>query len=241
VYNLAFSNNADMIVIGNDGGLLKNPVTIKEILIAPGERLDVLVNFSAASVGSEIFLTSKEFGNGGDAQGKQSFRIMKFKVTTAATDTFTVPANLSVINTIAASSAVKTRTFEISNAMEHHGYPMNDGMKMRHRINGKLYESSRIDENVSANTNEIWVFDNSKGDEPHPMHLHGVFFQVLDRTGGRRNLIAAESGWKDTVLVMPGERVRVIIPFENNTGKFVFHCHNLEHEDDGMMLKYQLS
>jgi len=241
VYNLAFSNNADMIVIGNDGGLLKNPVTIKEILIAPGERLDVLVNFSAASVGSEIFLTSKEFGNGGDAQGKQSFRIMKFKVTTAATDTFTVPANLSVINTIAASSAVKTRTFEISNAMEHHGYPMNDGMKMRHRINGKLYESSRIDENVSANTNEIWVFDNSKGDEPHPMHLHGVFFQVLDRTGGRRNLIAAESGWKDTVLVMPGERVRVIIPFENNTGKFVFHCHNLEHEDDGMMLQYQLS
>jgi blue copper oxidase len=114
-------------------------------------------------------------------------------------------------------------------------------MVIRHRINGKLYESSRIDENVSANTNEIWVFDNSKGDEPHPMHLHGVFFQVLDRTGGRRNLIAAESGWKDTVLVMPGERVRVIIPFENNTGKFVFHCHNLEHEDDGMMLQYQLS
>jgi len=241
VYNLAFSNNADMAIIGNDGGLLKNPVTAKEILIAPGERLDVLINFAGNTIGTEIFLVSKEFASGGDAQGKQSFRIMKFKIATSITDTFTVPANLSAMTTIAASSAVKTRTFDISNAMEHHGYPMNDGMQMRHRINGKLFDSSRIDENISANTNEIWVFDNSKGDEPHPMHLHGVFFQVLGRSGGRGNLIASENGWKDTVLVMPGETVRVIVPFENNTGKFVFHCHNLEHEDDGMMLQYQLS
>jgi len=241
VYNLAFSNNADMAIIGNDGGLLKNPVTAKEILIAPGERLDVLVSFGGVSIGTEIFLNSKEFAFGGDAQGQQSFRIMKFKVTATVTDTFAVPSNLSVINTVPASSAVKTRTFEISNAMEHHGYPMNDGMQMRHRINGKLFDSSRIDENVSVNTNEIWVFDNSNGDEPHPMHLHGVFFQVLDRTGGRGNLIASENGWKDTVLVMPGEKVRVIVPFENNTGKFVFHCHNLEHEDDGMMLQYRLN
>ena len=241
VYNLAFSNNADMIIIGNDGGLLRNPVTIKEILISPGERLDVLVNFSGISVGTEIFLTSREFSNGGDAQGKQTFSIMKFKVTSAATDTFSVPTNLSILNAIPASSATKTRTFEISNAMEHHGVPMNDGMQMRHRINGKLFDSSRIDEAVAANTNEIWVFDNSNGDEPHPMHLHGVFFQVLERTGGRGKLIASENGWKDTVLVMPGEIVKVIVPFETNTGKFVFHCHNLEHEDDGMMLQYQLS
>lgn len=241
VYNLAFSNNADMIIIGNDGGLLKNPVTVKEILIAPGERLDVLVNFSGVSVGTEIFLVSKEFAFGGNAQGKQTFRIMKFAVTTAVADTFTVPANLSAIITIPASSAVKTRTFDISNAMKHHGYPVNDGMQMRHRINGKIFDSSRIDESVSVNTNEIWVFDNSQGDEPHPMHLHGVLFRVLDRSGGRGNLIASENGWKDTVLVMPGEKVSVMVSFENNAGKFVFHCHNLEHEDDGMMLQYQLN
>lgn len=240
-YNLALSNNADMIIIGNDGGLLKNPVTVKNIMIAPGERLDVLVNFAGLSIGTEVYLQSKEFGNAGNAQGKQGFKIMKFKVAVTAADTFTVPANLSAIPVIPASSAVKTRTFEISNAMEHHGVPMNNGMQMRHRINGKLYDSNRIDETVAANTNEIWVFDNSKGDEPHPMHLHGVFFQVLQRNGGRGNLIASETGWKDTVLVMPGETVKVIIPFENNTGKFVFHCHNLEHEDDGMMLQYQLS
>ncbi len=241
VYNLALSNNADLIIIGNDGGLLKNPSSVKEILIAPGERLDVLVNFAGNAIGTEIFLLSKEFPNGGEAQGKQQFQIMKFKVTASVTDSFTVAATLSNVSTVPASSAVKTRTFEISNAMEHHGVPMNDGMQMRHRINGKLFDSSRIDETVAANTNEIWVFDNSNGDEPHPMHLHGVFFQVMQRTGGRGRLIASEGAWKDTVLVMPGETVSVIVPFENNTGKFVFHCHNLEHEDDGMMLQYLLS
>lgn len=241
VYNLVLSNNADMVIIGNDGGLLKNPYSVKEILIAPGERLDMLVNFSGTTVGSEIFLASKEFGNGGAAQGGQHFKIMKFKISRIVTDTFTVPATLSTLTTVPASSAAKTRIFEISNAMEHHGYAMNEGRQMRHRINGKSFDSNRIDENVLANTNEIWVFDNSRGNEPHPMHLHGLFFQVLERSGGGRNLIASESGWKDTVLVMPGEVVKVIVPFENNTGKFVFHCHNLEHEDDGMMLQYQLS
>lgn len=241
LYNLALSNNADMFIIGNDGGLLKNPITVKDILIAPGERLDVLVNFAGSAIGTEIYLLSKEFNNGGNAQGKQAFKIMKFKVAVSSTDTFTVPVNLSAITSIPGSSAIKTRTFEISNAMEHHGVPMNNGMQMRHRINGKLFDSNRIDETVAANTNEIWVFDNSKGDEPHPMHLHGTFFQVLQRSGGRNRLIASENGWKDTILVMPGETVKVIIPFENLKGKFVFHCHNLEHEDDGMMLQYQLS
>ncbi|OYW82160.1 MAG: bilirubin oxidase, partial [Sphingobacteriia bacterium 32-37-4] len=241
IYNLAFSNNSDMIILGNDGGLLKNPVTVKDILIGPGERLDILINFSGLVIGTELFLFSKEFTNGGAAQGKQTFKIMKFKVTTTVTDMFSVPANLSSINTIPASTALRTRLFDISNAMEHHGYAMNDGMTMRHRINGKLFDGNRLDESVTANTNEIWVFDNSKGDEPHPMHLHGVFFQVLERNGGRGSKIASENGWKDTVLLMPGETVRVLVPFENNTGKFVFHCHNLEHEDDGMMLQYQLN
>ncbi len=236
IYNLALSNNADLIIIGNDGGLLKNPVTIKNILLAPGERLDALVNFAGAAIGSEIFLESKVFDNGGNSQGKQGFRIMKFKVTQSVNDSFTVPVSLSSVNAISASSSSKTRNFVI-NAMQ-----MSNGMNMTgiHRINGKIYDSSRIDEVVAANATEIWVFDNSQGDEPHPMHLHGVHFQVLERSGGRANLTASESGWKDTVLVLPREIVKIIIPFGTLEGIFVFHCHNLEHEDDGMMLQYQL-
>lgn len=241
VYNLALSNNADLVIIGNDGGLLKKPARVKEILFGPGERLDVLVDFSNLAVGSDVFLVSKTFDMGGDAQGKQEFNIMKFSISSSVTDSFVLPAALSHIPDIPVSSAVKTRAFQISNPMERYGYPMNDGMRMRHRINGKLFDSKRIDETVTANTNEIWVFYNDKGDEPHPMHLHGVFFRVLQRDGGRGALTVAEEGWKDTVLVMPGEIVKILVPFESNRGKFVFHCHNLEHEDDGMMLQYQVN
>jgi blue copper oxidase len=237
IYNLALSNNADLIIIGNDGGLLKNPAIVKNILLAPGERLDVLVNFAGLTIGTEVFLESKVFNNGGNAQGKQGFKILKFKVTQTGSDPFSVPASLSSINPVSPSSSSKTRNF-IINSMQ-----MSGGMSMKgiHRINGKTYDKNRIDETVAANATEIWVFDNSQGDEPHPMHLHGVHFQVMERSGGRGQLIASESGWKDTVLVMPGETIKIIIPFSTLTGVFVFHCHNLEHEDDGMMLQYQLS
>lgn len=237
IYNLALSNNADLIIIGNDGGLLKNPATVKSILVAPGERLDVLVNFAGLPIGTEVYLESRMFDNGGSAQGKQGFKIIKFRVIQTVSDSFTLPVSLSAVNSIPASSSSKTRNF-IINAMQ-----MSSGMNMTgiHRINDKTYDKNRIDENVSANATEIWVFDNSQGDEPHPMHLHGVHFQVLERSGGRGQLTASESGWKDTVLVMPRETVKIIIPFSTLTGVFVFHCHNLEHEDDGMMLQYQLT
>jgi FtsP/CotA-like multicopper oxidase with cupredoxin domain len=93
---------------------------------------------------------------------------------------------------------------------------------------------------VAKGSTEIWEFDNLMGDEIHPMHIHGVQFQILKRTGGRNQVLASEKGWKDTVLVMAGEKVSVIMTFPSYVGKFVFHCHNLEHEDDGMMLNYTI-
>ena len=236
IYNLALSNNADLIIIGNDGGLLKNPATVKSILIAPGERLDVVVNFAGLTPGTDVFLENRMFDNAGNVQGKQGFKILKFKVTQTVIDSFALPASLSSINSISTASSSRTRNF-IINAMQ-----MSSGMNMTgiHRINDKTYDRNRIDETVGANSTEIWAFDNSEGDEPHPIHLHGAHFQVLERSGGRGQLIASESGWKDTVLVMPRETVKIIIPFSTLTGVFVFHCHNLEHEDDGMMLQYQL-
>ena len=236
IYNLALSNNADMVIIGSDAGLLRTPVAAKTLLMAPDERLDVLVNFAGLTAGTEVFLENRIFDGAGAAQGKQAFKIMKFKITQVTNDMFSVPALLSNIIAINASSVAKTRNFSISNANMN----MSSG-GMQHKINDKVFDANRIDEAVSKNTTEIWVFDNSQGTEPHPMHIHGVHFQVLQRSGGRNSLIASEMGWKDTVLVMPGEVVRVAVPFENYTGKFVFHCHNLEHEDSGMMLQYQLS
>lgn len=234
IYNLAFSNNQIFTIIGNDGGLLKNPVSVSSILVAPGERLDILADFSVSNIGDEIFLINKLFSGAGNAQGIQEFKILKFKITQKVNSPYIVPSTLSAIITYTPAQAAQIRNFDISNP----GMNMLGGM---HRINNKVYDESRIDETVSANAVEIWQFDNSQGNEPHPMHIHGISFQVLERTGGRNALTVSESGWKDTILIMPGEKVRVIVPFQSNTGKFFFHCHNLEHEDDGMMLQYQLS
>ena len=238
VYNLALSDNQSFQVIGADGGLLNHPTTVNTLLLGPGERADILVNFNNYTVGKEIYLTSKPFDGG--AQGQQEFRIMKFVVSQQVTDTFTIPSILSIIPPISTGTVSKTRTIKIDGMMEGmsgaHG-SMGGGM---HTINNKVYDLNRIDETVQAGAVEIWEFDNSSGDEIHPMHIHGVQFQVIERTGGRGSLIATEGGWKDTVLLMSGEKVKVIMTFPQEKGMFVFHCHNLEHEDDGMMLNFEV-
>jgi len=243
IYNLALSNGASFAVIGSDGGLLSSPQTVNSLLLGPGERADLIVNFSSYQVGTELFLISKTF-SAGSSQGTQSFKIMKFKITQNEKDPYTLPGSFSVIKPIDKGTVIKTRTFDISNGgMGSMGGMMgSSGMSMKgmHRINNKIYDKSRIDETVQSGTTEIWEFDNSKGDEPHPMHIHALQFQVLDRTGGRNSLIATEKGWKDTVMLLPGEKVRVIITFGQNKGKYVLHCHNLEHEDDGMMLQFEI-
>lgn len=234
VYNLAMSDGMLFHVIGSDGGLLAMPETVPGIMLAPGERADVLVDFSALDIGQEVFLVSNKFSRY-DLQGRQGFTIMKFRVEREASPGFSLPVNLSAINRIAPSSAVNTRVFDIASMIGD----MAGGMS-RHAINGKSFDMGRVDETVGSGTTEIWEFDNLSGDEIHPMHIHGVQFQLLERIGGRGALIATEKGWKDTVLVMPGEKVSLIMTFPHYTGTFVFHCHNLEHEDDGMMMNYKI-
>ena len=257
VYNLAFSNQKDFVVIGSDAGLLTAPETVKNILLSPGERIDMLIDFTNEA-NKEIFLQSELF-NGGGVQGKEAFKILKFKTGDKTNETFTLPTALPAIEKINPSTATKTRIFDISNASMH-GEKMMDrdkndttaetgsgmgqkGMnKMKmgmHGINGVSYAAAIMNETVTAGATEIWEFDNSHGGEIHPMHFHGNHFQVLERTG-KRGIIATEKGWKDTVLLMPGEKVKVITTFSQFKGKYVLHCHNLEHEDSGMMLNFEI-
>jgi FtsP/CotA-like multicopper oxidase with cupredoxin domain len=245
VYNLSFSNGIPFNIIGSDSGLLGSTQIIGNVILSPGERIDVLVDFSSLSVGAEFYLQSNTF-NGGDSQGSESFKIMKFNVTEQVPETFSIPSSLVAFVPISPSLSIKTRTFDISNihmAMPENGN-MNMGMNMdmskMHNIGGKSFDMERIDETVSANTTEIWEFDNAAGEDLHPMHLHGVQFQVISRTGGRGVILPHEMGWKDTVLCMPGEKVKIIMTFPNNLGTFAFHCHNLEHEDSGMMLNFKI-
>lgn len=239
IYNLALSNGEAFHVIGSDGGLLPAPERVSSLLLAPGERVDLLVDFSKAALNSEVFLQSSAF-SGVSSQGSQTFKLVKFMVNRSEADPFKMPASFPALATLSPASATKTRKLTIGDAMHGAGGHSNKKpMAGMHTINGKTYDAARIDESVALNSTEIWEFDNSMGDEPHPMHLHGTLFQVVGRSGGRGSLMAHEKGWKDTVLVMPKETVRVIVRFQR-TGKFVFHCHNLEHEDDGMMLNYEV-
>jgi len=124
-------------------------------------------------------------------------------------------------------------------------------------LNGRTFEMTAVapDEVVRLNTIEVWEFVNAGGGMgggmgmlPHPMHMHGEQFQVVSREIDGSGRAAWETvkdgyineGWKDTVLVMPGERVKVIRRFADFTGLFLYHCHNLEHEDMGMMRNYRV-
>jgi blue copper oxidase len=234
VYNLALSDGRKFYIIGSDGGLLSAPEEVSSIMLGPGERLDLLIDFSAVSAGKEVYLISKEFSEY-NAQGRQSFKILKFVVDRSVSQSFTLPATLSTISPINHSHSVATRVFDIASTT---GGGHGSGA---HAINGRAFEMDVVDTTVQAGSTEIWEFDNMMGEEIHPMHIHGVQFQVLERMGGRNEILPSEKGWKDTVLVMGGEKVKVIMTFPQYTGVFVFHCHNLEHEDDGMMQNYRIA
>jgi FtsP/CotA-like multicopper oxidase with cupredoxin domain len=121
-------------------------------------------------------------------------------------------------------------------------------LTMRHMqwtINGRVFEMEGVasDEIVRLGSTEIWEFHNTGGgmmrmmDMPHPIHLHGRQFRVIGRRGVRHEGYV-DDGWKDTVLLMPGESVRIRVAFDVYPGMFLYHCHNLEHEDMGMMRNY---
>ena len=125
---------------------------------------------------------------------------------------------------------------------------------MQWLLNGRVFEMEGVapDETVAAGSPQIWEFDNTTAmmgmHQAHPLHLHGRQFRVLSRQidpAWRSDWNAlsegfVDEGWQDTVLVMPGERVRLLVRFSNHRGLYLYHCHNLEHEDMGMMRNYRI-
>jgi FtsP/CotA-like multicopper oxidase with cupredoxin domain len=210
VFRLALSNGAPFAIIGNDGGLLASTAWESEIELAPGERLDLLVDFRALAVGTKVMLHDLNTGWG----------LLELTVTREVTDTTSVPTALSTIAPL--GTPLATREFSF------------DGMS---RINGRVYDMARIDFEVPFGQTELWRF-RTGGNAPHPVHVHGASFQVQSRTGGRGTVFSWERGWKDTVLLDDGETVEVLVRFEAYRGLYLLHCHKLEHEDMGMMANF---
>jgi blue copper oxidase len=266
IYRLAFvkDNTAlNFTVIGTDGGLIERPETVTEAFLAPGERLDVLFDAGQAQPGEDIFLKSLAFdamenegpagGSGGMGMGRMmasmtssrlplgaAFNVVKLSVTAGERIVAKLPATLSQVKPIPATGAAQ-RKIELSMG------------QMRFLINGRTFRMDEIAFDVKRGAVEIWNISNPALGMPHPMHIHGFSFQVLERIGSPPQVAAtarfgqgrtvSDLGWKDTVLVWPGETVRVAIDFAHDfpgDQTYVFHCHNLEHEDGGMMINFRV-
>ena len=201
-----------LVQIGSDGGLLSNPVTHDALDMAPAERFDVIVDFSRYPVGSEITLVN-QFGTGSTAG------IMRFRVTGHAPDDTRIPRQLAEMGPLDPARAVTTRNFLFQ-----------DGGEAGWAINGRPFIPGRADASARLGTTEIWRL---VSDFHHPIHLHLAHFQVLSR--GLRGPGPSDQVWKDTIDLKPAEEAAIIMRFDDYPGRFVFHCHNLEHEDMAMM------
>jgi FtsP/CotA-like multicopper oxidase with cupredoxin domain len=227
IYNIALSNGKQFLVIGNDGGLLEKPVSIASAMFSPAERLDIIIDFSGNTIGDIIMLKSLAFSYNGDPgfptlpQGS-AVDLLQFTVDHTAAKGNPIPASLSAITQYNAADAKRIRTFELNG----------DGF-----INLLSFNMNRIDEHVPFGDLEQWSFINESQDT-HPMHSHGTQFQVLDRSGSPPEVY--ETGWKDVIRVDPSQTVNVLIRFADYTGVYLVHCHNMEHEDMGMMSNFQV-
>jgi suppressor of ftsI/bilirubin oxidase len=293
-YKLAFKNGEqflDFQLIGNDGGLIERPHTIREAFLASAERIDVLLDLRNAKVGDTLTLASVAFdpmehedgppataakddkpadkgahaahGGGAKKDDKkdtpaaaaaakpagdipeigEAMDLMRIHVRRKVAYDRALPATLSRIVPINANCQSPRLI-----ALDH--------VKMVWRINGQTYAHEKTPITVKRGATEVWNIQNAQASMPHPFHIHGFQFQVLERKGspaqqtalavanaGDKGLAASDLGWKDTVLVWPGETVCIAIDFThpfNGDQVYMIHCHNLEHEDQGMMLNLKI-
>lgn len=237
VFKVGLDDLTPFQLIANDAGLLAAPMTVSTLRLPPGGRVEILVSFAGRSLGSLVKLVSHAFaapaGHGGMTGGLPQgakLDLLTFSVERHASGTPPPPTTLVPVVAHAAKEARRTRQFSLGMGM---------GMAAGHQINGTTYSLQRVDFSVPKGELEIWEFTDTLGDF-HPMHLHGAHFQVLSRSGAAV-LPPEDTGWKDTVLVGPLETVRVLVRFDAHAGIFVLHCHNLEHEDDGMMQNFEVT
>jgi spore coat protein A len=218
-YELAFDKGpAKFVQIGSDGGLLDKPVDHETVVIAPAERFDVIVDFSQYQPGDEVTVVNKLDGNA---------NVLRFRIAHRAADDTRIPDKLSTYAVTPRPAGVVRREwrFRRGDAGGHKGWT----------INGKAFDPQVMQAQVKLGQYEIWTFVTGVH---HPVHVHLAPFQVLTR-GGKAKVAEFDHGWKDTVDIRPAEVVEVLVHFTDHQGKYLIHCHNLEHEDMAMMAAFE--
>ena len=247
-YRIRLNSNLDFVQIGTDGGLLEKSITLSQIILAPAERVDVIIDFSNHK-GQSIILTNDAetpFPNG-QKPSVDLRQIMQFRVKQKLSkpDKSEIPAKLSCLEQLDPKDAVIVRKNTLVEATDDFGRP-------KLLLNNMMWDHPHLTETPLNGTIEIWELYNTTPDT-HPIHLHLVNFQILNRAaftgnpngpslsvGPPQPPDSSERGWKDTVRANPGEVTRIIARFGPFTGIYPWHCHILEHEDHEMMRMYEV-
>jgi FtsP/CotA-like multicopper oxidase with cupredoxin domain len=226
-FRLALSNGDPFILIGTDGGLLAEPVAVRNLPLAMAERAEVVVDFSRVPVGSKVFLMNTR-------ERPELQQLMRFDVAHRESDNASVPSRLSDPGFLSRPASVNTRTWALQRSFSfRHGLP-----PFIWTINGQHFDPDRSDAKVPLGDIELWRLRSEGGGQLHPAHVHLAHFQILERNGNPP--LPHERGWKDTVGLEPGEEALVMLRFEQFRGRYLFHCHNLEHEDHAMMSRFDV-
>ena len=217
VYRLTIPGH-ELVHVGSDGGLFEKPVVTDELLIANSERLEFLVR-GTAEPGTKTVLRDLPYDRYIPQTRPRNWDQPQDLLAEEYTDDPPIsgpeiPETLRRIEPLDPAEATVERTFVLTQGF----------------INGKTMDMARVDETAELGATEIWTVENLVGMD-HPFHLHGFSFQVLDRNG----VPEPYRSWKDSVNVPKHETVRLIVRFEDFPGLWMYHCHILDHEDEGMM------
>lgn len=239
VYNVGFPLNLPVFQIGSDGGLLKSPVPVSRVLLAPGERAEIVVDFAQEqgqvfplpSLNSEM-PRGVSGGPGGPGGGpgnpldSADFNLMEFRVGPATPNAVTsLPNNMNTYDIPPVANVARTRVKVMD--VDTSGFPF--------YINSTPFNHMVVNDTVMLDDIEIWELSNIT-DVAHPFHIHDIQFFIIDHNGGPPPPTLA--GRKDVVLLNPGDSISFITQFTDFADSiipYMYHCHNLFHEDAGMM------
>lgn len=221
LYNLAFADNREFQLIATDGGLLAAPVPLRRIQISPGERVELVVEVGGDPVTLRSLPIEQRTGikNPAAFGFDDSFDILRLQPARTLKTTAPVPTSLATIAALVPPGTPAARSFDLR----------------WHMINNQRMDMNRIDMTIPVDTTEVWTVRNSD-DWPHNFHVHDVQFQItaIDGQAPPPEL----SGWKDTVYTTPGPTYTLAMRFSGHTDPtypYMYHCHLLLHEDQGMM------
>jgi len=214
VYKIGFDDQRTFYQIACDNSFLETPVALTDIELSPGERAEIMVDFSDDANRSVVL---KEFNN--------VKILLNIQISNELGENYYLPDRLTTLSKDDPLDAVKTRKFNL-------------GMSMgRLTINGASMDMSVINEYVPIDQIEIWEITNSMM-MPHNFHIHASHFQIIERNGSANNVLENEKGYKDTVYLPPNSSVKLLVKmsdYADDKYPYMYHCHFLEHEDNGMM------